>query len=63
MDVLDLTVFVVRVFAESYAKHPHLYDPKEINERFQMPVSEVVSKWTSSLRIITPSIQLAIANN
>ena len=37
-------MFIIRVFAENYEKHPHLYDPKEIKQRFDLPVSEVISK-------------------
>jgi CBS domain-containing protein len=43
VDTLDLTVFVVRVFSENFEKHPHLYDPKELQLRFQMPVKEVIN--------------------
>jgi len=43
VDTLDLAVFVVRVFAENFDKHPHLYDPKELQLRFNMPVKEVIN--------------------
>jgi len=43
VDALDLSVFIVRVFAENYQNHPHLYDPKELERRFQLPVREVIN--------------------
>jgi len=43
VDTLDLAVFLVRVFAENLQKHPHLYDPKELQLRFQMPVRVVIN--------------------
>jgi len=43
VDTLDLAVFIVKVFAENYEKHPHLYDPKELDQRFNMPVKDVIN--------------------
>jgi len=43
IDVLDLSMFVVKMFSEHYNKHPHLYDPKELEKRFALHVSEVVN--------------------
>jgi len=43
VDVLDLTIFIVYVFQENYQKHPHLYDPKELKQRFAMPIREVIN--------------------
>jgi len=43
VDTLDLCVFVVSVFAENFDRHPHLYDPKELQVRFNMPVREVIN--------------------
>jgi hypothetical protein len=43
VDVLDLALFVAYTFQENYQKHPHLYNPKELRERFQIPVKEVIS--------------------
>lgn len=43
VDVLDICLFIVRLFAENYQKHPHLYDPKELKTYFSRPVSEVIS--------------------
>jgi len=43
VDVLDLAMFVATVFADNYKKHPHLYDPKELGQRFSLPVLEVIN--------------------
>jgi len=43
VDVLDLAMFVSYTFYENYKKHPHLYDPKEIQKRFQTTVSELIN--------------------
>jgi len=43
VDTIDLAVFVVQVFLDNHAKHPHLYDPKELDQRFQLPLQEVIN--------------------
>jgi len=43
VDVLDLAVFIARVYNENSQKHPHLYDPKELTQYFLRPVSEVLN--------------------
>jgi predicted transcriptional regulator len=43
VDVLDLAMFVANVFAENYKKHPHLYDPRELERVFNLPVSQVIN--------------------
>lgn len=43
VDVLDLAVHIVRVFAQNYEKHPHLYDPKELERMLSHQVSEVIN--------------------
>jgi len=43
VDVLDLATFIANVFADNYKKHPHLYDPKELAQRFGMSVVEVIN--------------------
>jgi len=43
VDTLDLTVFIIRVFAENFDRHPHLYDPKELEKRFLMPVRDIIN--------------------
>lgn len=43
VDVLDLAVFVAKVFSENFEKHPHLYDPKELKQIFSHPVTEAIN--------------------
>jgi hypothetical protein len=40
-----LAVFVIRAFADQYTTHPHLYDPKEIEKSFQLPVRNLISEY------------------
>jgi len=43
VDVLDLAMFIATVFADNFKKHPHLYDPKELGQRFSLSVMEVIN--------------------
>lgn len=43
VDTLDLAVFVVNTFAETHQKHPHLYDPRDLDTKFEQPVRNVIN--------------------
>jgi hypothetical protein len=43
VDVLDLCTFVIETFSENWGKHPHLYNPKELDKQFKEPLHLVVS--------------------
>jgi len=43
VDVLDLAMFACKVFASNYQEHPHLYDPKQLEDRFSLSVVEVIN--------------------
>lgn len=43
VDVLDLAVFIARLFGDNYAKHRHLYVPQELKDQFSKSVEAVMN--------------------
>jgi len=43
VDVLDIAVDIVKIFAENYEQHPHLYNPAELRKQFLLPITSVVN--------------------
>jgi len=43
VDTLDLAMFVSYLYYENFQRHPHLYDPKELSQRFAIPVKDVIN--------------------